>query len=212
MRTGSELYQAMKRLCGLWWITADGPWRFGDLAVATDGLVFVAVPASEMPGEVFGELPEKMRDRVAKMVGTALAPPVQTTAERLREFAGPPFVCRVCSSPEPPRCENCEGTGEVGCICECGHDHEAPCEDCDGKGKALCSCGSARRVVKIADRIINAHLLAKALAVLEPTGPVSVSGERVMGMDVLLLAGDSWRIVVAPINNYEPVAVFEPAA
>lgn len=212
MRTGSELHQAMRKLCSRGWLSlSTGPWRFGDVAVATDALVFVAVPLSELSGEVCAELPEKLQERVSLMLSVAPTAPIATTAERLREFAGPPFVCGACSAPTPPPCDRCEGTGEVDCTCECGHDHEAPCEDCDGKGKMLCHCDSGRRVVKVADRVVNAYRLAAALAILEPSGPVVVSGDTVKGMGVLTVAGESWRIVVAPIDRYEPEAVFEPS-
>ena len=38
---------------------------------------------------------------------------------------------KICEIKE---CPDCEGSGEIPCICGCGNEHETPCALCDARG------------------------------------------------------------------------------
>lgn len=43
-------------------------------------------------------------------------------------------ACPVCSGSKGRECNTCNGAGEVPCVCDCGHEHDAKCHACNGRG------------------------------------------------------------------------------
>ena len=100
----------------------------------------------------------------------------------------------VPASAEVDDCADCDGTGEVSCSCDCGHEHDADCETCGGTGKVV--EGKDGRVLGVVDgrpRVTKYAIIARAVVSNES---VRVAYDRVEDAEIALRAmlelGEEW--------------------
>lgn len=172
--------------------------------IGTDGRRMLAVRGSlvEPPAEgpdvshIFAQLD------AATNLGTVDLP-------ELSAFVGAPpepIACTACKDGRV-KCDECDGTGDIDCECDCGHEHEADCRACDGDGEVDCkACCSWRETVRpdcrvvIGNSVFDKAIVATGLADAERT---SGTATLLQGGDVGMtaLVGDGWRLVLMPLRD-----------
>lgn len=136
------------------------------------------------------------------------------------------------TSPGFARCDDCEGSGALQCdpadavsandgaeTCEhgCWQKHTAFCDGCEGGGRVACSsCDGkstttqpAKRYGWIGQTLINRELLARALACVGRESTVVLGAAERSGV---IVAGESWRIVLMPVRPDWPTSDEDKAA
>lgn len=196
-------------------VEADGR----SCAVATDGRVLVAVTTD---GDQIDELrrPGRLERSMREFIEEVPRDIRLVELQRLVAWAGEPTWVRACETCEARTfvvCEDCNGDKAVECmpadtfdgVCEHGLKtrHKAACEPCQGEGRINCACGSgttaqpAQRYGWIGNVLVNRELLARALACVERDASVALGFGQGQGLASVILAGESWRIVLMPVRQ-----------
>ena len=108
-------------------VTAE-PMLVDNFAVATDGYCLVSIPTPR--GCKF-----KSVDVVSLEYRDCIVEYMAATKSLTHEVSRTVLLQWCNTERESVPCTDCNGTGTLICVCECGHVHNKKCGDCEGFGK-----------------------------------------------------------------------------
>jgi len=171
-------------------------------AVATNGITMIAVAGIE--GEHSTEQQVKYDRFFAKLPAPTLT---ITNFAAFKVWVGvtPWTYCEHCQGVGTIECPACHGDGFTECHA-CGH--EVDCERCKATGVLPCwACGKpkkptmlhSKRIGEVAGLALNLDLLAKCIACMEESKPVTIGTND----KTFVLYGDGWFFVLASIKLHD---------